>query len=280
MIKVGTSFAALFTALTAFGAEAESVNAQRNQAFEECTNTLAENGILKRGGKFAAAHLIEKDNLRIALLGTDKKGNLPNEFITSDLNSYLSFKEMTDINFYYFPDNIVDIVLESVSHWHDGKVEIVNPNQRPDITVISFSGNAEDPHGIASFPENDNFTTYGGDTSFVLVDGLKAEEPDFFNKILLGEKTDNLSEFSGWSVSEITKYVLGHELGHVFGVLHPEEALKLLNSDNPLCKEIDVEANMMFSGSEDHTKTVELGIYDIKVQKHLKEKTIAQFSPK
>lgn len=213
-----------------------------------CIKAMVDFGVLMNGDQPAAADLLNLDTIKVGFIAAPDdhtKFTFPQNYDATDFITYLAETDRLDLlgSVYVVPNNMEDIVKKSLGYWYDGNVEFVPLSHQPDIQIISYIGGPFDPRGFASFPKNtsefDNFKHYGGNTTFVGIDILKTEDPDYWHKKLLGN--DSVSDYSEQSQEEIIYNVITHEFAHALGITHPEDALKLSTKVSAACDEQSVD---------------------------------------
>ncbi|MGB0720572.1 MAG: hypothetical protein ACPGRX_08860 [Bdellovibrionales bacterium] len=196
-----------------------------------------------KDGKPAGIKLMNLDEIKIAIIDTYNDGNSKN-FITPEIQD--EFRKTEDSllleSLASFPVEMEGIFKRAIGFWTDADIKFVSYKETPDIIIFAFDNSRPETFatgGRATFPLNDNKDgDYSGfSQQIIALPNSNISLEDLFSSLGLSFSDDGTSlESSEMSYEGKLFQVARHEFGHVFGILHPFDAVDFVgNHHNDIC---------------------------------------------
>lgn len=199
---------------------------------------MIEHGVLMKtlpdGTKVPAGMgMMNKELLRIAIVEADENGNIPDGFVTEELQEYYMGRGKEELIDYFsrFTIPMEGIITKALSRWTNAEIEFVDYTDEPDVSIFPYTPRNpfDTSAGVATVPVNDD--DMSGTRNAVIAINTerysKAELVAIFEAVT-GEELSNSDKNK---IPETKPYemllleTLEHEIGHaVFGILHPHSS--------------------------------------------------------
>lgn len=202
---------------------------------DQCRQAIIEYGILMNGDKPAGRNLMNLPVMRISIVQNEFPSELMTPYVENKLKQYGFTKP--DV----FPSGIEDSIKRAVGYWYNGKVEVVDLDENPDMRILAFHGSGT-IGGFASFPIHDVFN----------IDDKKGNSDNGSKDPIIAidmrsQRFAHKYSTRGYSLLERIEATIQHEFGHSFGILHTN---RIFDGITPACKETEVkELTNVFSNS-------------------------------